>query len=103
MTRYITFALVVMAALGAAYVTGHRHGTAALQARLDAATVQAQAQAAETARALAVAEQKRARLAQALEDQASAEPVTVPVCLGPSRLRRINAAIAATDSPVPKP
>ena len=86
----IAIALAIIAALGLAYGVGRHQGTAALQARLDAATVQAQAQAAETSKALAAAEQARRGLSQQLEDAANADPVLVPMCLSVERVRRIG-------------
>jgi len=85
-------AVAFLALLGAAYVYGHHAGTASLQARLDAAAVQAQAADMETAKALAVAEQARAALSQQLQDAANADPVTVPVALPATRVLRLQAA-----------
>ena len=92
MTRLLIAIGACLALLGAAYALGHRQGTAALQATLDAATVQAQAQAMETAKALAAAEQSRRALSQQLEDAAYADPVTAAACLPVSRILRLNTA-----------
>ena len=54
------------------------------------ALVQAQADA-EATRKLAAAEQEARLLAQALEDQANADPVAVPLCLSADRVRRLDA------------
>ena len=83
-------AAIILGILGGTFFAGDRYGRQSLQARLDAATVQAQAQAAETAKALAVAEQTRRALSQQLEDAANAEPVSSPACLGISRVLRID-------------
>jgi hypothetical protein len=90
MTRSVTLALLLLAALGAAYLTGRVHGREALQAKLDADLVAAQAAAAETSKALAVSEQNRRTLAAQLEDAANAQPVTSPACLPIERVRRLN-------------
>lgn len=80
-------ALALAAALtGGAYLKGRadneaRHTAAALvQARADA----------DATRKLAAAEQEARLLAQALEDQAYADPVAVPACLSADRVRRLN-------------
>lgn len=86
-TRLLIAVAACLALLGAAYAIGHRQGTAALQARLDAATVAAQTAAAETASKLAAAEQARRAQAQAFEDQLNALPDTGAVCLPSEWLR----------------
>ena len=91
----VAFALAV-----AIFWAGDRHGAGRVQAALDAATVAAQAQAMETAKALAVAEQARRALSQALEDAANAEPVTVPAALPLSRVLRLQQRGAASPAPV---
>jgi Flp pilus assembly protein TadB len=88
-TRLAIAVAACLALLGAAYAVGLWQGTAALQARLDAEMVASQQAAAETTRALAVAEQQRARLARELEDAANAEPVSSAACLPLSRVRRL--------------
>lgn len=89
MTRSLSLALLMLAALGAAYLTGRVQGREALQGRLDAAIVASQAAAAETTKALAVAEQNRRAIAAQLEDAANAQPVTAPACLPVERVRRL--------------
>ena len=100
MTRAAILAAVFLALLGGAYALGHRQATAAFQARLDAATVKAQQAAAETASKLAAAEQERARLSQALEDAANADPVTSTACLPVSRVLRLNSQRPAKPAAV---
>ena len=41
-------------------------------------------------RARIASERERATLARTLEEKAHADPVAVPRCLGPQRLRRLN-------------
>lgn len=86
MTRVWIIAAVMALVFGAGWFKGR----AALQARLDAVQVQAQAAALEATKALAVAEQQRATLSQQLEDQANADPVSVPAALPVERVRRLN-------------
>lgn len=90
MNRTIAIVLVLAAAVGAAYLTGRVHGKAALQARLDAAVIEAQSTALEASKAIAAAEQSRRALSQQLEDAANAQPVASPACLPADRVRRIN-------------
>jgi len=84
--RVIAAVALAVALTGGAYLKGRadneaRHTAAALvQARADA----------EATRKLAAAEQSARLLAQALEDQANADPVAVPVCLSADRVRRLN-------------
>lgn len=92
MTRYLAFAAAFLALLAASYGFGHRNATVAFQARLDAAARVAQAQAIETAKALAAAEDQRRALQQSLEDAAIAEPVANAECLPASRVIRLNTA-----------
>ena len=91
MSRTAIVIAVLLATHGAAYTWGRGHGRSAVEARIvqerDAARV-AVARS-EAARLAAVTE--RALLAAELEDAAEAEPVTVPVCLSPDRVRRLNA------------
>ena len=103
MTRYLIFAAAVIALLGGVALFSYRAGEAHVKAQIDAAKVDALNSAADAAIRLAAAEQEKARLARELEDAANQEPVSVPVALPPSRLRRINAAIAAANGTVPKP
>ena len=71
---------------GGAYIKGRtdneaRHTAASLaQARTDA----------EASSKLAAAEQSARLLAQALEDQANADPAIVPQCLSVDRVRRLR-------------
>ena len=90
-SRSLIIAMILLAALSSAYLTGRVQGRAALQARLDAATMQAQAAALETSKALAVAEQARRAISAQMEDAANADPVAVPVCLSADRVRRLSA------------
>lgn len=83
----IIAALALAAALtGGAYLKGRADNEAIHTA---AALVQARADA-EATRKLAAAEQEARLLAQALEDQAYADPVAVPLCLSADRVRRLN-------------
>jgi hypothetical protein len=81
MTRSIALALLMLAALGAAYLTGRVHGREALQAKLDAAQVRADAAAANDTRELAKAEQAARAASQSFEDQLYAKPDTGGVCI----------------------
>ena len=103
MNRMLLFTAAVLLSLGAAGWTGWHFRGVSDQAALDAAKVAAQAQAAETARVLAVAEQERRALSQQLEDQANADPVTTTAALPRARVVRLNARITAANSAVPKP
>jgi hypothetical protein len=85
--KLVIFMVLIVAVFG----TGWVKGRAALQARLDAQMAQAQTAALETSKALAVAEQARRTLSAQLEDAANADPIAVPECLSPGRVRRINA------------
>lgn len=90
MTRYALIAAVMMATHAAAYGCGRADGRAAIEARLAQereAAREAMAKS-EAARLAAVAE--RAVMAAELEDTANADPVAVPVCLSPDRVRRLN-------------
>lgn len=88
MNPYVIIAslLLALGAGGAGYVKGGRDNEAR---HVAAALVQAQANA-DAARKLAAAEQEARLLARALEDQAYADPVAVPVCLSADRVRRLN-------------
>ena len=97
----LTVVLLVM--LGGTGFFSYRAGEAHVQAQIDAARVERDAAVEEAARKLAASEDARRAEAQRMEDKANAEPVSVPVALPPSRLRRINAAIAAANGTVPKP
>ena len=82
--------LAAVACLGAAFVGGYLKGGADNEAHHIAADlVEAKRSAAATAD-LAADEQLRRLAANALEDQANADPVAVPVCLSVDRVRRIN-------------
>ena len=88
MKPWLIIAALVLAGLTGAQ--GYRMGSAANEARhVASALAQAQADAV-AARKLAAAEQEARLLAQALEDQAYADPVAVPVCLSVDRVRRLN-------------
>ena len=87
----IPYRLIAALALAAALTCGaYLKGRADNEARHTAtALVQARADA-EATRKLAAAEQSARLLAQALEDQANADPVAVPVCLSADRVRRLK-------------
>lgn len=91
MTRYALIAALLMASHVAAYTKGRSDGKAILEARIaqerDAAR-EATAKL-EAARLIAVAE--RALMAREMEDLAHADPVAVPQCLSPDRVRRLQA------------
>lgn len=95
MLRTALIALALVAALFASgrlvFERGVASGRAEFKAEL--AAVQAAARAAldlaETQRLALQAE--RDRLARDLEEAALADPVLVPQCLGPDRVRRLNA------------
>lgn len=91
MTRYALLAAALMAALAFAYGRGLMAGKALLEARLvqERESAREALASAEAARLVAVAE--RALLAQDLEDAAREDPVAVPICLSPDRVRRLNA------------
>jgi len=84
--RLIAALALAVALTGGAYLKGRadaeaRHtATALVQARADA----------DATRKLAAAEQSARLMAQALEDQANADPVAIPVCLSADRVRRLN-------------
>lgn len=90
MTRYALIASVLVALFGLAYAKGRIDGNAALQARI-AAAVEGEREAAAKLEAQRLAiEAERDRLARELEDEADADPVAVPQCLSPDRVRRLN-------------
>ena len=88
---------VFLAAMAGAMVWSYGNGYRAAMETVGRAVASAQM---ETIRAAEVAsrveaerieaEAQRDALARRLEDEANAEPVAVPQCLGPSRLRRLN-------------
>lgn len=78
--------LLVLAGTGAGYVKGGADNEASHVAA-DLAAAKAQA---EQNRKTLAAEQTARLLAQALEDQAYAEPVQAPACLPHSRVLRLN-------------
>lgn len=84
--RLIAALALAVALTGGAYLKGRADNEAKHTA---AALVQAQADA-DATRKLAAAEQSARLLAQALEDQANADPVAVPMCLSADRVRRLN-------------
>ena len=84
--RVIAALALAIALTGGAYLKGRADNEARHTA---AALVQAQADA-EATRKLAAAEQEARLLAQALEDQANADPVAVPLCLSADRVRRLK-------------
>lgn len=90
MTRLALAVALALALLGAAYGAGWHMGRVAMQGRLDAAAVASAAASVETTRALAMAEQTRRQLSQALEDDANAQPVSAPQCLPVERVKRLN-------------
>lgn len=88
MKPWLIIAALVLAGLTG--VQGYRMGSVANEARhVASALAQAKADAV-AARKLASAEQEARLLAQALEDQAYADPVAVPQCLSVDRVRRLN-------------
>lgn len=91
MTRYALLAAALMATHAGAYGWGRADGKALLQARIAQEREAAREAMAkiEAARLAAVAE--RALIAAELEDEANADPVAVPQCLSPDRVRRLNA------------
>jgi hypothetical protein len=84
--RAIIALALIIALIGGAYIKGRadneaRHTAASLaQSRADA----------EASSKLAAAEQSARLLAQALEDQANADPAVVPQCLSVDRVRRLR-------------
>ena len=90
MNRLAALALALVLAFASGAGIGWVKGRAALQARLDAQTIQAQAAALETSKALAVAEQARRTISAQLDEAANAQPVTSPACLPVERVRRLN-------------
>jgi hypothetical protein len=81
---------ILLGAIILAFSSGYLLNQKLFQAKLDAQMVSAQAQALETSRFLAAAEQKRLQLTQQLEDQANEAPVTSPACLPVDRVQRLN-------------
>lgn len=95
MLRTVLLGLTVVAAVFTAgrliFERGVWAGRAELTAELAAAKAAARA-ALDVAEAQRLAvQQERDRLAQELEEAALADPVVVPQCLGPDRVRRLNA------------
>lgn len=88
--RLIAALALAVAMTGGAYLKGRADNEAR---HIAAALVQARADA-EATRKLAAAEQSARLLAQALEDQANAEPVQSPACLPRSRVLRLNSYAA---------
>lgn len=84
--RLIAVLALAVALTGGAYLKGRADNEAR---HIASALVQARADA-EVTRKLAAAEQEARLLAQALEDQANADPVAVPVCLSADRVRRLR-------------
>lgn len=91
MIRLATAVAVTLALLGAAYGLGRVQGRAALQARLDAAQVKADATDKADMRDLALAEQAIRRTATHTEDAIHAAPDLSGVCL-PRGWLRANAS-----------
>lgn len=81
MNRAAAMAALFLIVLGSAYARGRIDGKHALQSRLDAAQVQADAATAETSRALMIAERTRREQAQQFEDQLNALPDNGAVCV----------------------
>ncbi|MGV8987835.1 MAG: hypothetical protein ACOH2H_16295 [Cypionkella sp.] len=81
MNRSIALVLAVLGSLAGAYWFGGHQTAVAMQARLDAASVRAQAAAAETTKALAAAEQSRRQISQQFEDELNAQPDNGLVCI----------------------
>ncbi|MFP3383217.1 hypothetical protein [Tritonibacter sp. SIMBA_163] len=80
-----TLALIVLVA-GLAYQRGASDCRASYQAR----ELEQIERANQLDLARVASERARATLARTLEEKAHADPVTVPRCLGPQRLRRLN-------------
>lgn len=90
-------AAAALALLAAVWFQGHHAGRAACEARHTAAlaaaqtaTIRAAEEASRREAARLEAEAARDRLARELEDAAHADPVRVPDCLSPDRVRRLN-------------
>lgn len=88
--RALIWPAVAVAVGWGLYTWGARDGRAACEARAAADA----AASAEAFRKLDLARQvasdARAALARQLEDHANADPVSVPQCLSPDRVRRLN-------------
>ena len=84
-TIVTTLALIAVVA-GFAYQRGASDCRARYQAR-ELAQIE---RANQLDRARIASERARATLARTLEEKAHADPVAVPRCLGPQRLRRLN-------------
>lgn len=89
--------IAVLASIGGAYAFGRHDGARLNKAARDAAILIEVTARDQLAARLAAAEAARLRdanrvrlLTQALEDQAYADPVSVPQCLSADRLRRLN-------------
>lgn len=89
---------VVLAALAAVALWSWNAGYDAAMAKIGRAveqsrqeTIRAAEQAGRIELERLALERERDALTRKLEDEANADPVLVPQCLGPSRLRRLNA------------
>lgn len=90
MTRYALIAALLVAVAGGLYGKGRVDGKAALEARIERAEAAArESRAKMEAQRLAI-EAERERFATQLEDEARADPVLVPQCLSPDRVRRLD-------------
>lgn len=90
MIRYALFLALCVALAGSIYAKGRVDGKAALQARYEAAQEAAREATAKLEAARLIAQAERDRLARELEDAANADPVLVPQCLSPDRVRRLQ-------------
>lgn len=84
---------LAVAGMATAYGWGYRAamekvGRAVAEAQRE--TIRAAEEASRIEEERLALEAERDALARQLEDDANAEPVAVPQCLGPSRLRRLN-------------
>ncbi len=79
----------LLLALGAG-AGGYLKGGADNEARHTAAALEQASRVASATADLAADEQLRRLAGQAMEDQANADPVAVPMCLSVDRVRRIN-------------
>jgi hypothetical protein len=89
-TRYALFLALFMALVGAIYAKGRVDGKQALQSRIEAAQEAAREAMRKAEKQRLIDQAERDRLARELEDMANADPVLVPQCLSPDRLRRLN-------------
>lgn len=82
--------LLVLAIAAAAAAVGYRRGAADCEAAYQAREMAHIEAARKLTAARLAAERARDELSRQLEEEANADPVSVPECLGPGRVRRIN-------------